>query len=160
MKKLIHFLLFLTLLVAGKVSYAYDFTAVSPSGHTLRYEILDENNRTVAVTSLYAQSGDVIIPSSVTDGNTTYTVTSIVQFSEEVVGRGYFQSLTSVTIPNTVTSIGSYAFYFCSGLTSVSIPNSVTSIGEGAFHGCGGLTSITIPDSVISIGHSAFYGCI
>ena len=68
-------------------------------------------------------------------------------------------SLTSVTIPESVTSIGSYAFYECAGLTSVTIPNSVTSIGGSAFSGCSGLTSVTIPNSVTSIGGSAFSGC-
>ena len=63
------------------------------------------------------------------------------------------------TIPNSVTSIGPYAFYVCKGLTSVTIPNSVTSIGEHAFDGCKGLTSVTIPNSVTSIGPYAFYGC-
>ena len=67
--------------------------------------------------------------------------------------------LTSVTIPNSVTSIGSSAFEGCSGLTSVTIPNSVTSIGSSAFSACSGLTSVTIPNSVTSIGSSAFYGC-
>ena len=62
-------------------------------------------------------------------------------------------------IPNSVTSIGEYAFYRCSGLTSVTIPNSVTSIGEYAFYRCSGLTSVTIPNSVTSIGKYAFYGC-
>ena len=56
-------------------------------------------------------------------------------------------------------SIGSYAFYNCDSLTSVTIGNSVTSIGSSAFSGCSGLTSIIIPDSVTSIGSSAFYGC-
>ncbi len=67
--------------------------------------------------------------------------------------------LTSVTIPNSVTSIGGYAFSGCSGLTSVTIPNSVTSIGGYAFSGCSGLTSVTIPNSVTSIGGYAFSGC-
>ncbi len=65
---------------------------------------------------------------------------------------------TSVTIPESVTSIGKSAFYGCKGLTSVTIPNSVTSIGSSAFSGCTGLTSITIPNSVTSIDGSAFYG--
>lgn len=65
--------------------------------------------------------------------------------------------LTSVTIPNSVSSIGSYAFENCSGLTSVTIPNSVSGIGEYAFHGCIGLTSVTIGTSVTSIGEFAFY---
>ena len=68
--------------------------------------------------------------------------------------------LTSVTIPNSVTSIGNYAFSGCSGLTSVTIPNSVTSIGAEAFRACSGLTSVTIPNSVTSIGGYVFSGCI
>ena len=67
--------------------------------------------------------------------------------------------LTSVTIGNSVTSIGINAFSGCSSLTSVTIPDNVTSIGSDAFLGCSGLTSITIPDSVTTIGGSAFYGC-
>ena len=67
--------------------------------------------------------------------------------------------LTSVTIPNSVTSIGNWAFRECTGLTSVTIPNSVTSIGNYAFEGCSGLTSVTIPNSVASIGDCAFLGC-
>ncbi|MBO7496537.1 MAG: leucine-rich repeat domain-containing protein, partial [Salinivirgaceae bacterium] len=67
--------------------------------------------------------------------------------------------LKTVTIPESVTSIGSSAFYGCNRLTSVTIPNSVTSIGYATFDGCRGLTSVTIPNSVTSIGNSAFYGC-
>jgi hypothetical protein len=66
-------------------------------------------------------------------------------------------SLTSITIPNSVTSIGDYAFAYCS-LTSVTIPNSVTSIGNNAFAYCS-LTSVTIPNSVTSIGDYAFRSC-
>ena len=66
---------------------------------------------------------------------------------------------TSVTIPNSVTSIGDRAFIACSGLTSVIIPNSVTSIGDRAFIACSGLTSVIIPNSITSIGENAFIGC-
>ena len=65
----------------------------------------------------------------------------------------------NTTISNSVTSIGNYAFYGCSGLTSITIPNSVTSIGESAFKSCSSLTSITIPNSVTSIGERAFSYC-
>ena len=78
------------------------------------------------------------------------------------IGRYAFSDctgLTSITIPNSVTSIGNRAFYGCSGLTSVTIPNSVTSIDYRAFEDCIGLTSITIPNSVTSIGDYAFSGC-
>ena len=60
-------------------------------------------------------------------------------------------------IPDSVTSIGEYAFSWCTGLTSVTIPDSVTSIGNFAFYVCSSLTSITIPDGVTSIGYNAFY---
>ena len=66
---------------------------------------------------------------------------------------------TSITIPNGVKAIPSYAFYNCTGLRSVTIPDSVTSIGWRAFEGCSSLTSVTIPDSVTSIGCFAFWGC-
>ena len=71
----------------------------------------------------------------------------------------YCSSLTSITFPDGVTAIGGSAFSGCSSLTSVSLPDSVTSIGDYAFSGCSLLTSITIPDSVTSIGRNAFSGC-
>ena len=67
--------------------------------------------------------------------------------------------LTGISIPKTVTSIGSRAFYMCSGLKSVTIPEGVTSIGYGAFWGCSGLESVMIPSSVTSIREYAFIGC-
>ena len=70
------------------------------------------------------------------------------------------EGLTSIVIPDSVTSIGGWAFECCSGLTSVTIGNSVTSIGGSAFSGCEALTSIVIPDSVTSIGKDAFTGCV
>jgi ketosteroid isomerase-like protein len=91
--------------------------------------------------------------SSLTSVTIPNTVTSI--------GDGAFScyNLTSVTIPNTVTSIGSRAFESCANLTGITIPNSVTSIGSQAFNGCTSLTDITIPTSVTNIGTGAFSGC-
>ena len=99
-------------------------------------------------------SGSITIPESVEYEGASYSVTSI--GSEAFYGCS---GLTSVTIPNSVTSIGWYAFSGCSGLTSVTVPNSVTSIGSFTFSGCSGLTSVTIPNSVTSIEMQAFYGC-
>jgi len=65
-------------------------------------------------------------------------------------------SLTEITIPDSVTSIGSGAFSGCTSLTEITIPAGVTSIGGGMFSGCTSLTKITIPDSVTSIGSGAF----
>jgi hypothetical protein len=69
------------------------------------------------------------------------------------------KNLTSVTIPNSVTSIVNDAFNGCTNLASITIPDSVTSIGEWAFTSCTSLTSITIPNSVIDIRQWAFGGC-
>ena len=71
----------------------------------------------------------------------------------------YCSSLTSITIPNSVTTIKEYAFSNCSSLTSVTIPNSVTTIGDNAFNGCSSLTSVNIPNSVTTIGGWAFSDC-
>ena len=69
------------------------------------------------------------------------------------------QEIKDLVIPNSVTSIGDYAFYGCSSLTSVTIGESVTSIGENAFSYCSFLTSVTISESVTSIGMYAFNKC-
>ncbi|MGM9819877.1 MAG: leucine-rich repeat protein [Candidatus Onthomorpha sp.] len=139
---------------------AYDFS-YTYQGKTLCYDITSSN--TVCVTYYssdnYFQnnnyvSGDVVIPSSVSNNDETYSVTSIGEYAFRDCS-----SLTSVTIPNSVTSIGWGAFESCSSLTSVTIPNSVTSIGEVAFYECSSLTSVTIPNSVTSIGDWAFKDC-
>ena len=69
------------------------------------------------------------------------------------------ESLTSVTIPNSVTTIGEQAFCECESLPNVTIPNSVTYIGDGAFAHCNSLTSVTIPSSVTHMGNVPFYYC-
>ena len=123
----------------------------------------------------YGTSKTYYIPSTlksvtVTGGNILYNAFSncsgltSVTIPDSVTSIGYeafyrCTGLTSITIPNSVTSIDSRAFEDCRGLTSITIPNSVTSIGSSAFSGCSGLTSITISDSVMSIGNNAFSGC-
>jgi len=83
-----------------------------------------------------------------------YTATSISNYAFRNC-----TNLTNVTIPDSVTSIGYQVFSGCTGFTSITIPDNVTSIGQQAFSGCTGLTSITIPNSVMSIGWDAFQNC-
>ena len=89
---------------------------------------------------------------------TTYTIPDSVTTIGFWAFRGC-DSLTSVTIPDSVTTIGNNAFYYCSSLTSVTIPDSVTTIGFNAFFLCSSLTSVTIGDSVTTIGDYAFSRC-
>ena len=73
--------------------------------------------------------------------------------------KNYGDKLANVYIVNSITTIGSFAFYGCTSLTNITIPEGVTSIGYYAFSDCSGLTSVTIPNSVTSIGHNAFGDC-
>ena len=138
------------------------------------YYNLDAERKTAEVISNDGDkySGDIMIPSSVTYNNATYSVTGIgsLAFYE-------CKSLTAIIIPNSVTNIGDYAFYNCSGLISITIPNSVTSIGDAAFYQCTNLSSpvynahvfaylpqlyfgaYTIPNGIESIAPMAFPGC-
>lgn len=99
----------------------------------ITYTVLDEDARTCEAKKGRRSyvSGNFVLPEHPMDGETQFTL----------------------------TSIGDYAFYECSGLRSVTIPNSVTSIGHEAFYGCRGLTTVTIPNSVTEIGRYAFHGC-
>jgi len=112
----------------------------------------------------------VAIPASVTviDQHTIHekdreSLTAVtIPSSVTTIGDQAFRScysLTSVTIPSSVTTIGDQAFYHCRSLTTVTIPSSVTAIGDNAFWNCLRLTFMTIPSSVTSIGHDAFCGC-
>ena len=145
MKNLKHLFTALLLLCATVVA-AHDFEVGG-----IYYNILSETDKTVAVTfkgTTYREysneySGSVVIPQSVTYNGSTYRVTSI--------GTSAFygcSGLTSIVIGNSVTSIGSSAFLSCSGLTSVEIPNSVTSIGNFAFEACYSIKSLTLGNGV------------
>lgn len=104
---------------------------------------------TYSITGYNGSDTNITIPTSI-DG---HTVTSI--------GNNAFKdkSLTSVTIPNTVKSIGSFAFYNCTSLVNISIPNSVTNIGDSAFAYCTSLPNITLPTNLSNIGNSTFQDC-
>ena len=96
---------------------------------------------------------------SVAIGNITYNSNDNCNAIIETATNKLLVGCKNTIIPESVTSIGGYAFKGCSGLTSISIPSNVTSIGRCAFWNCSGLTSISIPSSVTSIGDDAFNGC-
>lgn len=77
----------------------------------------------------------------------------------ETASNTLFLGCCNSFIPNTVTAIGDYGFYYCLNLTSIEIPSPVTSLGKHAFYNCINLRRISIPNSVTSIGPSAFYNC-
>ena len=114
-------------------------------------------------------SGDIVIPSQVIYEGVTYTVTSIDNYAfnnthdsfypYSLINRSSLTSITSVSIPSTVTSIGNRAFENCLELSSITILGNLTSIGRGTFGGCISLISISLPSSVSSIGEYAFAGC-
>ena len=118
----------------------------------------DLGNNHVAVRNVSANiecySGDIVIPQTVTNGDNTYTVTSV---AAEAFYYGY--QLKGVVLPSTVGEIGTYAFYDCNSLTSVNIPEGVTAINFCTFGNCRSLPSITIPASVTWIAQNAFVNC-
>ena len=117
---------------------------------TYGYLYYSIQNETVTITDFEEGGSSLSIPKTI-EG---LPVTSIGLFA-----FANCDSLTNVTIPDSVTSIGEAAFDSCENLTSVVIPDSVTSIGGDAFYGCSSLSSINIPDRITYIGDLAFDGC-
>ncbi|MBR3979681.1 MAG: leucine-rich repeat domain-containing protein [Bacteroidales bacterium] len=154
MKKL--FTLFLTLFVASSV-WADDY--VEREGIKYRLQRIYDAEKKDFIYIAYVSSNDY--SGSVTTIDTLVNNNGY-KYSVIAIDREAFEDctgLTSITIPNSVTSIGYGAFANCTRLTSVTIPNSVEKISSSAFSNCISLTSITIPESVTSIGEGAFGGC-
>ncbi len=140
-------------LVAG-LSCALGASAYDFESNGLYYNITDTRTVEVTTSGSTTYTGNVTIPSMVSNAGTVYQVTAI--------GTGAFyecSDLTSVTIPNSVTNIAMNAFYSCTSLTNLTIPNSVTTIGSLAFYNCTALTSVVIPNSVTTIADYAFNNC-
>jgi hypothetical protein len=104
---------------------------------------------------MYSYSGDIVIPETVNSDGVEYTVTSIGSYAFR-----YCSGLTSLTIPNSVTSIGIRSIQYCPNLTTLTIPGSVTTIKDFAFNNCEGLTTVTLSEGIQSIGIAVFGGDI
>ena len=174
MKKLTIVTILLTVLMSmvGTKSFAEEIEI-----GVLRYDITEGKARVIQSKIGKPYTGNIIIPETVEYGGANYIVNAIgdhafdccrdltsiaIPNSITTIGYSAFfgcSNLIAVAIPSSVTSIERLTFYGCSNLTSVTIPNSVTSIGDNAFEGCNSLTSVTIPNSVTSIGLSAFINC-
>ena len=95
----------------------------------------------------------------VESGNTVYDSREDCNAIIETATNTMITGCRNTKIPNSVTSLGDYCFFYCTGLTSIAIPNSVTSLGDWCFSYCTGLTSITIPNSVTEMGYQCMSCC-
>ena len=148
--------LFIALLLASSPIPAQTFTKECSPGQELEYRVLSDP-KTVEVKKVtnMGTSSNVIIPKEVSYKGRKYAVTAI--------GRRAFaecDAISSIILPNTITTTGCLAFTNCHNLYSISIPYSVTTIDYGAFSECENLTSITLPNTITTIGKEAFSECL
>ncbi len=145
------FSLLLVLGLVGLVSKAATVTV-----DEIIYE-LNDDTVTATVTGHSDGITTADIKSSVTYKGSDYIVTSI--GNDAFFSYNSQTALKSVTIPNSITTIGHYSFAYCRDLKEIILPNSLISIGNMAFLQCSGLTSVIIPNSVSSVGNMAFFEC-
>ena len=126
--------------------YAYDFEVDG-----IYYDVISTTELTCKVAKA-KYTGDIIVPATVDYKNRSFQVVDI-----NTAFKG--SSISSISIPNTITTIEEYAFDACKSLTSVSLPKTITSIPYRAFSYCSSLTDICLPNTLTSIKASAFYSC-
>lgn len=149
---------FVSLLVALSITLTFlpmGAVAAPPNKITkgdLIYTV-NADGQSVTVSGTSGSPTQLTIESSISDKNKNYTVTKIAMWAFNNARN----TLTEVTLPNTVDEIGYQAFFNCSNLTKVIIPEGVRKIGQAAFYGCSQLTSITIPSTITNM-DTAFSG--
>lgn len=126
-------------------------TPIKFTDGNLRYTV-NADGKSVTVSGTSGKPTQLTIESSISDKDKNYTVTKIATWAFNECN-----TLTEVTLPNTVDEIGYQAFFKCSNLTNVTIPEGVKKIGQAAFYGCSQLTSITIPSTITNM-DTAFSG--
>lgn len=164
-------LLLLASAIATSLSAAaYDFESAGiyyniTGNNTVEVTYSDRDNNTY--------SGSISVPETVTNNGTEYSVTTIgesafkgsavtsVYMPESITSIEYdafseCQNLESVTLPESLTTLGIRAFGGCQSLKAIKIPSGVTAIPGYCFNGCVSLESVTIPEGVTAIGHDAF----
>ena len=167
-------LLLLASAIATSLSAAaYDFESAGiyyniTGNNTVEVTYSDRDNNTY--------SGSISVPETVTNNGTEYSVTKIGEYAfqgsavtsvsmpESITSIDYnafkgCQNLESVTLPESLTTLGSYAFYSCKLLKTIKIPSGVTAIPSSCFYECSSLESVTIPEGVTTIGECAFQSC-
>lgn len=176
MKRLLLFVMFVITFVAKGHSVIRSFTSDG-----LTYEC-DSDSKTARVTNASGITGKVIIPSSVTFSGIEYSVTAIGEniggggllvfynsnMTELVISEGVEEicanalscrTLEVVKLPQSLTTIGGYAFNGCVKLKDIVLQDGVETIGDNAFLGCSSLESINIPKTIKTIGYGIFAQC-
>ena len=146
----------------GGTETQYDIISTFNVTSTTSPTQLCYSSATSAFTEMYVDDVKIDVTSAYTFNTTGEHTVNYILSDKTAIVRNAFQNcsgLTSVTIPDSVKSIGIWAFGRCTSLTSITIPNSVTIIGNYDFLDCTSLTSVYIGSGVTSIGNYSFYNC-
>ena len=155
----------------AKVGYLYYYLYADGTA-----EVIDDQDPNHSYMNPYPDITELTIPATVSYDDNTYMVTKIgygafescqnlttvtLPATLEKIGEDafHYSSITSIDIPNSVRTIGMFAFASCANLTSANLPTGLTTINSGLFLNCSKLTSINIPEKVKTIGSSAFVFC-
>ena len=169
---------FRLLLLASAIATSLSAAAYSFESAGIYYNIIGNNTVEVTYSDINnsSYSGSISVPETVTNNGTEYSVTTIGEFAFKgstvtsvsmpegitSIGTSAFsgcKNLESVALPESLTTLGSNAFYFCKSLKAVKIPSGVTAILGSCFSECSSLESVIIPEGVTTIGQYAFFGC-
>lgn len=165
------YLLIALLALSAMMSYAYDACVDG-----IYYNLVPKAKQATVTIGDNQYIGDIVIPENITYEGIVYSVSCIesntfggdnissivIPNSITTIKDGAFEqcrSITSIVLPNSITCINRNVFRECSSLRSVIIPSSITTIKDGAFFQCNSLASVEIPNSVTIIEQSAFYQC-